>query len=236
VRKGRDDLRGRLEAQRAGSDWRPEGANAYLIKDIGSHIRAAAQAVSPQATLLDVGCGTGEVVADLSADLHGRRAVGIDLVQRSRIDPRIDFILADARSLPLRNSSFDVTLVMTVLSSIPDEVHRGQVLREALRVTKPGGLLLVYDFLVKNPKNRFTRPVSLSNLREELSSTDLAVERVTLNPMLARLVFALPLRSPERWCDRLKRWPVLRQHVLVRAVKAGADETQSGTRMDRGPA
>lgn len=217
--KGSDDLRRRLEAQRAASHWRPEGANAYLIKDIASRIRAAAHGLPPGASFLDIGCGTGTVVADLSNDLRGDRAVGIDLVQRSQTDSRIEFILADARTLPLRSSSFDVTLVMTVLSSIPDDVHRRQVIREALRVTKAGGLLLLYDFLVKNPTNRFTRPVSLSHLREQLSSTDFVLERVTLNPLLARLIFALPLRSPERWCDRLQRWSLFRQHVLVRAVK-----------------
>jgi ubiquinone/menaquinone biosynthesis C-methylase UbiE len=219
VERGPDDLRKRLEAQRAATDWHSDGANAYLIKDIASHIRIAAQELPSGASVLDVGCGTGTVVAELSADLGGRRAVGIDLVRRTHTDPRTLFILADARVLPLPNSSFDVTLVMTVLSSIPEDDHRGQVLREALRVTKPGGLLLVYDFLIKNPTNRFTRPVSLSQLRDELSDTDFAFERVTLNPLLARLIFALPLRSPERWCDRLQRWRLLRQHVLVRAVK-----------------
>jgi ubiquinone/menaquinone biosynthesis C-methylase UbiE len=220
VKKGSNDLRRRLEEQRAASEWRPVGANAYLIKDIASHIRDAAQGLAPGGWFLDVGCGTGAVVAQLSADLHGRRAVGIDLVQRSRIDPRVEFILADARTLPLRSSSFDLTLVMTVLSSIPEDDNRRQVLREALRVTKPGGVLLVYDFLVKNPTNRFTRPVSVSQLRDELSDTDFAIRRVTLNPLLARLVFALPLRSPERWCDRLERWSALRHHILVRVVKS----------------
>jgi hypothetical protein len=111
---------------------------------------------------------------------------------------------------------------MTVLSSIPDDVHRQQVLREALRVTNCGGLLLIYAFLVKNPTNRFTRPVSLAKLRGELLSTDFEVERVTLNPIIARMVFALPFRSPDKWCGRLQRFSLLRHHVLVRAMKRGA--------------
>jgi SAM-dependent methyltransferase len=56
---------------------------------------------------------------------------------------RIDFVVADARSLPWRAGSFDVVTTWNVVHHL-DAPER--VLREMLRVLRPGGWLVVADF------------------------------------------------------------------------------------------
>ena len=79
-----------------------------------------------------------------------------------------------------------------------------------LRVLRPGGTLLWYDFTV-NPFNRDVAGVRLSQLRELFPGTTLRVERVTLAPPLTHLL------APRLWlaCDALQRIPWLRTHLLA---------------------
>jgi ubiquinone/menaquinone biosynthesis C-methylase UbiE len=193
-----------------------------LSDRIVTQIREAARDIHLPiaARILDLGCGSGSVAGALTEEVNAPRAFGVDLVQSTRLDGRIHFAVADGRNLPFADSTFDLTLVMTVLSSIPSDSDRDRTAREATRVTRTGGVVLVYDFLIKNPLNPFTRGLSLKQLARALDGTQVSVERVTLNPVLTRLVFALPVIDPEAICRRLERWSALRHHVLVRAVKA----------------
>jgi SAM-dependent methyltransferase len=61
--------------------------------------------------------------------------------QRRLRDPRYRRLLASGTNLPLADRSVDVTLFVGSLDHIPD--HR-RALKEAARVTRPGGLVLVH--------------------------------------------------------------------------------------------
>ena len=119
---------------------------------------AAAKAQTARAALrlrprevLEVGSGTGrqavllarlglEVTAtDLSARLFPAAARG----PRAPAGPR--FLEADARDLPFPDGAFALVLVSLLLHGL-DEADRGAVLREARRVLRPGGTLLVLEF------------------------------------------------------------------------------------------
>jgi demethylmenaquinone methyltransferase/2-methoxy-6-polyprenyl-1,4-benzoquinol methylase len=94
--------------------------------------------------LLDVGTGTGEVL--LQADLKAIR-VGIDLslsmleVARRKC-PDCSFLLADAENMPFKNSSFDAITLSLVYRHL---YNRDQFLKEAQRVLKPEGRLVILD-------------------------------------------------------------------------------------------
>src|SRR5438046_5106659 len=96
--------------------------------------------------VLDIGCGTGRLaVAALEHVGTEGRVVGIDpappriALARERADPRFDFRVGRAEDLSeFPDATFDVAYLNSVLNWIRD---RGQALREAHRVLKPGGRL-----------------------------------------------------------------------------------------------
>jgi len=99
----------------------------------------------PMRRVLDVGCGTGEILRRVSAEFAPEFAVGVDLFRGhlAHADPPV--VQGDAFRLPFRDGSFDLVLVRHLLHAIPDPVA---LLREARRVLAPGGRLhlLVEDY------------------------------------------------------------------------------------------
>src|SRR5215471_15615760 len=86
--------------------------------------RLVAFCVPPGASVLDIGCGTG----DLLAALRPSEGVGVDLspklIDRAREKhPDLQFIVADAESLDapeLRNRRFDYVVLSDVVGMLPD--------------------------------------------------------------------------------------------------------------------
>ena len=61
-----------------------------------------------------------------------------------------------------------------------------------LRVLKPGGLILWYDFHVDNPHNRDVQGVRKREIFELFSGCDIRLHRITLAPPIVRLVAPIP--------------------------------------------
>jgi len=94
------------------------------------------------ARVLDVGCGLGLYVRrfrNVAAEVHG---VDVDPERVREASLELPNIReASAESLPYPDASFDVVLSHEVLEHVPSD--RAAV-REALRVLKPGGRLVVF--------------------------------------------------------------------------------------------
>lgn len=108
----------------------------------------------PPATVLDIGCGTGREAFELVE--MGFAVTGVDvapgMVQRAKelaqeLALDVDFRLADGRRLDFPDGSFDYVLLITqMIHSVPLRANRIGLLREAGRVLKPsGGILLTYN-------------------------------------------------------------------------------------------
>ena len=123
-----------------------EANNAFVdrLVELGAH-----------GQMLDIGTGPGDIpllVCDRIDDAH---VVAIDLAetmlehaQRKLADSphgeRIRFQLADAKGLRFEEGSFDTVFSNTILHHIPEPAD---LLREAHRVLKPGGVLLIRDLM-----------------------------------------------------------------------------------------
>jgi SAM-dependent methyltransferase len=104
--------------------------------------------------LLSVGCGSAVDVAVLRE--HGYFCWGSDPDENCCADAREFFVQSDACSLPFDSEGFDVTMCMEALEHIgapntnrawkpcPEyRANRKRAVEELLRVTKPGGLIIV---------------------------------------------------------------------------------------------
>ncbi len=94
-------------------------------------------------SVLDVGCGTGEVAAGLMA--RGAHVTGLDASERmcqlaaERV-PEGFFLWHDlAAGLPFETGVFDVVLALGCIEYVP---HIDYACAELVRVTKPGGRVL----------------------------------------------------------------------------------------------
>jgi SAM-dependent methyltransferase len=113
-------------------------------------------------SVLDVGCGTG-ILASRLAD-EGYRVTGADpsagmLDHLRERDPRVQAVAASADQLPFEDGAFDLTMCVAVLHHIAEHDAVRRCLVEMVRVTKPGGRVLVWDHNPRNPywKNLMAR-------------------------------------------------------------------------------
>lgn len=104
--------------------------------------------------MLDLGCGTGHLLASAAQREPSAILIGVDLDadrveiarRRARTAPtRIEIHACDGRELPFSDDYFDVISITLVLGTLPWQA-REQVLTEARRVLAPGGRIVAADF------------------------------------------------------------------------------------------
>jgi demethylmenaquinone methyltransferase/2-methoxy-6-polyprenyl-1,4-benzoquinol methylase/phosphoethanolamine N-methyltransferase len=110
--------------------------------------------IEARSRLLDIGCGTGRLLAQAARREPSAVLVGIDTDRdsieiardRARSAPGpIELHLASAEKMPFTSDYFDVAVAVFLLGALPAPT-RQRVLAEALRVLKPGGRLLAVDW------------------------------------------------------------------------------------------
>lgn len=103
--------------------------------------------------ILDIGCGTGE----FSVFFKPENYFGVDIekkyIEFAKKNYRGNFILGDAKRLPLEDQSFSRALIVGVLHHLNDSDAR-HLLVEARRVLKNQGIMLVLED-VNSKKNNF---------------------------------------------------------------------------------
>jgi demethylmenaquinone methyltransferase/2-methoxy-6-polyprenyl-1,4-benzoquinol methylase/phosphoethanolamine N-methyltransferase len=111
--------------------------------------------IKPGDRVLDVGCGTGEVTLLAKTHTKGGQVHGIDPApemigvarnKAARKGLEVDFRLGVIESLPFENSSMDVVTSSLMMHHLPDDL-KARGLTEVYRVLKPGGRLLIADFM-----------------------------------------------------------------------------------------
>jgi SAM-dependent methyltransferase len=109
--------------------------------------------------ILDVGCGGGyDLGVWRSFGWPPAKLAGVDLVP-SRVaaaraaNPGVDIRIGQGSTIPFGDQAFDVVTAVTVFSSILDPGLRRAVFGEMARVVRSGGLIVIHDFVVRNPRN-----------------------------------------------------------------------------------
>jgi demethylmenaquinone methyltransferase/2-methoxy-6-polyprenyl-1,4-benzoquinol methylase len=151
--------------------------------------------------ILDIAAGTGSSSRPL-ADA-GAEVIPADFSQGmldagKKRNPDLNFTLADALNLPFANDQFDVTTISFGLRNTNDV---SKALQEALRVSKPGGRLVVVEF--SHPTNRFFRTIYMKYLMEALPKV---ARKLASNPdayiYLAKSIQAWP--TQEQLAEKIK--------------------------------
>jgi GT2 family glycosyltransferase/SAM-dependent methyltransferase len=186
VRPPRGDERQRIRDafERRDADGVP-AAPQELLDARRRDVRAllAAQGLLPGAAsrILDVGCGRGDSLAPEEGSLYGVDLVPGRVAATSARLPHARLAVADAGALPFADGAFDLCFLFTVMSSIRDDELRRRVAAETMRVRRPGGAAVVYEFAF-HPFGRDVRAISPRALRRLFPGCRVTTGR-TLGPV-----------------------------------------------------
>ncbi|HNR14227.1 MAG TPA: methyltransferase domain-containing protein, partial [Thermodesulfobacteriota bacterium] len=107
-----------------------------------------------EALVLDAGCGCAATVARMR-EHYSYQAYGLDvcsslLDEARQIQPSLPLVNADSGWLPFPDKTFDTVISECVFSLLED---KDQVLREWFRVLRDGGMVILSDLYVRNPRH-----------------------------------------------------------------------------------
>jgi SAM-dependent methyltransferase len=156
---------------------------------------------------IELGCGWGRNLnLFLELGIPATKIAGVDLIEHfidfgRTQNPSLNLSVGDATRTGFRKASFDIVLLHTVLSAILDERIQAALLREARRLVKPAGLVLVYDIAEGYPAGRtnlsgepvtFIQPLARRSLWTMAAKAGLTMvdwRRCGLMPRPRKLVF-----------------------------------------------
>ena len=179
--------RAAFDQQAATYDTGVQGSHAralypYLLQEI---IHAWGDRV------LDLGCGTGALAAQVLSEEPHRQVTGLDLSEqmlaraRARLGDRAALVQGDSEHLPFPDRSFDVVYCCDSFHYYPDPAA---VIAEVGRVLEFGGVFLLGDIwlplpgrLVMNPFLRWSREgdVRIYSRREITDLLGQALHQIT---------------------------------------------------------
>jgi len=113
-----------------------------------------AHARRPVERVVDVAGGTGRAVRAL--DVPERVVVDAAAGMLREVPPEVGAVRGDASRLPVRDESADAVLIVDALHHLP---RARNVLAEAYRVLRPGGVLVVREFDRRTLRGRLVERV-----------------------------------------------------------------------------
>lgn len=107
-------------------------------------------------SILDVGCGVGSYHQLLQARVG--RLTGVDpssecIVEANEKNPEVEYAAYDGERIPYQHGLFDAVFAICVMHHVP-QAKWHQFVAEMKRVTRPGGVVVLFEH---NPYNPLTR-------------------------------------------------------------------------------
>jgi|DewCreStandDraft_2_1066082.scaffolds.fasta_scaffold00046_60 SAM-dependent methyltransferase len=166
--------------------------------------------------VFEAGCGGGynlRLLIQWGADPELLAGMDVDanaLEYAQRHSPPMRLHHGSADRVPEPDQSFDLSLAFTLFSSVRNEETAEGIASELFRVTRPGGLILIYDMRRNNPRNPAVHAVEFDDIRRWFPKCPARRYTLTLAPPIAR-----PLGRIAPWLyGPLAAIPVLRTHAL----------------------
>jgi len=155
----------------------------------------------PGMKILDIAAGTGSSSRPLVD--KGAEVTALDfshgmIEQGRKQNKNINFVQGDALKLPFEDNSFDVT---TISFGLRNTSNTEKALKEALRVTKDGGRIVVAEF--SHPVNPVFKKIYLNYLMKALP---VIVKKISKNPD-AYIYLAESIRA---WPDQAELASIMR--------------------------
>lgn len=131
----------------------------YKIKDLFA--AAQERGLPKTSAILDFGTGIGNSIPFLKKYFPDSHLTGVDVSEHSleiaqkRFSGQAEFVAFDGHRLPFKDGSFELVVAACVFHHIEPEL-RVSLVKEILRVLRPGGLFLLYEH---NPLNPLTRKI-----------------------------------------------------------------------------
>ncbi len=167
-------------------------------------------------SVLEVGCGRGGALKEylrygvLGKDLHGVDLLLDRLQEAHQVLPDLPLVNANGEALPYSNQSFDIIFQYTAFSSILDEQVKCNMAEEMLRVLKPNGKIIWYDFWL-NPSNKQTKGIRSGEIKALFPDCKYDFYKITLAPPIARRIVHISWSL----AHLLQRIKMLNSHYLV---------------------
>jgi ubiquinone/menaquinone biosynthesis C-methylase UbiE len=156
--------------------------------------------------ILDIGTGSGSLIIKLAKTFHKSIFTGIDYwgkgweyskaqcQHNAKIEgvyDRIKFIKASAADLPFKDDEFDIIVSCLTFHEVKDRENKTEVVKEALRVLKPGGEFVFLDLFMDrkiygdeneliNELKKYVATVNNYKLAEEMKLPKLLLNKKVL--------------------------------------------------------
>jgi ubiquinone/menaquinone biosynthesis C-methylase UbiE len=181
--------------------------------------------------ILDLGTGTAQIPIELCRRAPGFRVMAADAaiamlelarynIEVASVTDRIQLERVDAKKLPYADRCFAVVMSNSIIHHIPEPL---EVLREAVRVTKPGGLIFFRDLLRPENDVRIQMIVAehaadSDDIQRQMLEASLraALDLTEIRALVVQLGF--PAESVQATSDRHWTWSVRKDEETAHSL------------------
>lgn len=208
------------------------------VKRIKAHCESVPQQQdTPAIAILDLACGTGDFAIEMAKKLpENCHITGLDLsegmlkvmhekVAAAGLEGRIETTKGEGENLPFPDGSFDVVSISFGIRNFED---RPRSLKEALRVLKPGGIIVILELSVPaNPLIRWCYNIYFTKIMPVLGGK-VSGDRAAYNYLPAS-VLAFPGKT--EWMATMEECGF--KEVTHKALSLGICRLYTGAKVPR---